>query len=139
MRARMMVALVLVSVFVPSVLGQVPPPKHESRLHHLFASHRDADNLRSRFEMLKCALVLIESGQKVGTGFYISRDGDLATASHVLGDRMFFRDPDNQMQIKVNLAVPSVLYLTDSKGRRAQISARLIENNPDAWLSDVAR
>jgi S1-C subfamily serine protease len=80
---------------------------------------------------------LIEAGQRLGTGFYISSDGDVATASHVLGDRTFTRNPDNQ--INVNFALPALLYVTNSKGERAEVSARKIENNPDAWLADVAR
>jgi S1-C subfamily serine protease len=120
-----------------NVWAQVPRPKHESRLHHLFASHRDTDNLASRFDQLKCALVLIQAGARLGTGFYISADGDVATASHVLADRTFSRNPNGTIQ--VNLSVPNILQLTTSKGERLEISATTIEVNPDAWLADVAR
>jgi S1-C subfamily serine protease len=132
---NLLIAAIAVLLSQPTS-GQVPAPRRESRLHHLFASHRDADDLRQRFENLKCALVLIESGQRLGTGFYISADGDVVTASHVLGDRTFSLNPNNQ--INVSFALPPVLYMTNSKGERTQIGARTIENNPDAWVSDVA-
>src|SRR3989442_1073626 len=83
MSKRMSIAAVIASFLAVSAFGQVPAPKRESRLHHLFASHKDADNLQERFNDLKCALVLIEAGPRLGTGFYISSDGDVATASHV--------------------------------------------------------
>jgi hypothetical protein len=119
-----------------SAWAQVPRPKHESRLHHLFASHRDTDNLAARFDQLKCALILIQAGPKLGTGFYISGDGDVATASHVLAERTFSRNPNGTIQ--VNLAVPSVLQLTTSKGEHLDVPATKIDGNPDAWLADVA-
>ena len=117
--------------------AQVPKPKHESHLHHLFASHRDTDNLAARFDQLKCALVLIQAGPRLGTGFYISADGDVATASHVLADRTFSRNPSGM--ITVNLAVPAMLQITNSKGEHLQVSATTIDVNPDAWLADVAQ
>lgn len=117
--------------------GQVRPPKNENRIHHLFAPHRDSDNLEQRFSDLKCALVLIQSGQKLGTGFYVSADGDLVTASHVVGDRTFSRNPDSS--IRVSFAVPRVLLITNSKGEKIELPAAVaLEQNPDAWLADVA-
>jgi hypothetical protein len=119
------------------VEGQVAPPKHESRLHHIFSAHRDSDNLQQRFNDIKCALVLIEAGNKLGTGFYISGDGDVATASHVLGERAFSRNADGK--IVIAFSVPTVFWATNSRNERAQVSATMVEQNPDAWLADVAR
>jgi len=131
----------LVSLALAIYLGspasaQVPKPKHESRLHHVFAAHRDIDNLQQRFDDIKCALVLIEAGPSVGTGFYISSDGDVATASHVLGARTFSRTPDSR--IRVSIAIPTSLWITNYKGERTEVSAKKVEENPDAWLADVA-
>ncbi|MGA8285831.1 MAG: serine protease, partial [Candidatus Sulfotelmatobacter sp.] len=117
--------------------AQVAPPKHESRWHHIFSRHREPENLEQRFNDIKCALVLIQSGPRLGTGFYISPDGDIATASHVLGDRMFSKNPDRT--IKITFAMPALLGITNSKGERAQVASNHVENNPDAWLADVAR
>jgi hypothetical protein len=119
--------------------GQVPPPKYESRLHHVFGSHRDVENLQQRFESLKCALVLIVAGQKLGTGFYISSDGAVATASHVLGDRTFSRNRENNKNIDVSFATPPIILVTNSKGERTEVPAGKVEFNPDAWLDDIAR
>ena len=131
------IALITASFIAQAVFGQVPPPKRESRLHHIFASHRDSNNLESRFDELKCALVLIEAGPKIGTGFYISADGDVATASHVLADRTFSLVPDGK-SITVNMALPTVLFLTKSSGERLEVPATQVANNADAWVADVA-
>lgn len=117
--------------------AQVAPPPHESRWHHTFSRHREPENLEQRFNDIKCALVLIESGPRLGTGFYTSADGDIATASHVLGDRTFSKNPDRT--IKVTLAMPALLGITNGKGERTQVASKNVETNPDAWLADVAR
>ena len=135
--SKFLVSAFIVLAFHGQVSAQVPSPKHESQFRHIFGSHRDTDTLQQRFEQLKCALVLIEAGPRLGTGFYISSDGDVATASHVLGERTFSRNPDST--IKVDFAIPETIFLNNSKGERIQVSARLIENNPDGWLADVAR
>lgn len=108
--------------------AQVAPPKKQSRIH---------DDLPQRFIDIQCALVLIQSGPRLGTGFYISHDGDLATASHVLGDRTFSSDPDGAITAK--LAMPQTITITNFKGEKSEISTHLVESNPDAWASDVAR
>ncbi|HEY0703384.1 MAG TPA: serine protease [Candidatus Acidoferrales bacterium] len=122
--------------FGTSTYAQIAAPKHESQFHHLFRPHRDVDNLQQRYADLKCGVVLIQVGPKLGTGFFISADGDMATASHVLGDRTFSRNPDGS--IKVNIAVPSAFTITNSAGKVETISAHAIDVNPDAWVADVA-
>jgi hypothetical protein len=120
-----------------SASAQVAPPKHESRFHHIFSAHRDYDNLQQRFNDIKCSLVLIEAGNKLGTGFYISSDGDVATASHVLGDRTFSRNAEGK--IVVAFSIPTVFWATNSRNERSQVAASTVEHNPDAWLADLAR
>ena len=137
MTRRMLGIGVVTWCLAQPAFGQVPAPKHESRLHHLFATHNDTDKLQQRFNDLKCALVLIEAGTTLGTGFYISSDGDVATASHVLGNRSFSRNPN--ATISVTITMPTVLFLTNSNGERMGVSATTVEQNPDAWLADVAR
>jgi len=129
--------IALMAVLATSCPAQVSAPKRESHLHHIFASHRDVNNLEARFDELKCALVLIEAGQKFGTGFYISSDGNVATASHVLADRTFSLAPDGK-SINVNMALPRVLYLTKSNTERLEVPTTQVENNADAWVADVA-
>ena len=136
---RLFTPLVLAAAltFPGCVFGQIPSPRHETHWQHMFGAHRDPDNLEQRFDQLKCALVLIESGPTLGTGFYISKDGDIATASHVLGDRSFSLNPNGT--IKISIALPPVFYVTDCKGKRTEVSATRLELNPDAWVADVAR
>jgi Trypsin-like peptidase domain len=134
---RRTLALITIALLCCSASGQVAPPKHESRWHHIFTSHREPQNLEERFTDIKCALVLIESGPRLGTGFYISPDGDIATASHVLGDRTFSKNPDRT--IKVTFSLPPVIGITNSKGEHTEVASKNVENNPDAWLADVAR
>ena len=107
--------------------AQVPAPKH---------AHRENDNLPQRFNDLRCALVLIQAGQKLGTGFFISADGEVATASHVVGDRQFSLNPGNL--VTVSLSIPATFSITDSTEAKTEITADKVEHNPDAWLSDVA-
>jgi S1-C subfamily serine protease len=121
----------------PVAFAQVGPPKRESRWHHVFSRHREPENLEQRFNDIKCALVLIESGPRLGTGFYISSDGDIATASHVLGDRTFSKNADRT--IKVTFTMPPRFGITNSNGNHTQVDSKNVENNPDAWLADVAR
>lgn len=130
-------SLTLIFVLCGIAAGQVAAPKHESRLHHIFSAHRDYDNLQQRFNDIKCSLVLIEAGNRLGTGFYISSDGEVATASHVLGDRTFSRNAEGK--IVVAFSIPTVFWATNSRNERAQFAAATVEQNPDAWLADVAR
>lgn len=115
------------SLWACTTSAQIGPPQQPG-------NHAD------RFEQLKCALVLIkaegESGQRLGTGFYINADGDIATAAHVLGDVGGWRTADKQVHIR--LPLPHSLYITNSKGEEISIPPA-IEDNPDAWLADVAR
>lgn len=134
---RKNLAAVTVAFLCCSCLAQVAPPKNESRWHHIFSRHPDAENYEQRFNDIKCALVLIEAGPRLGTGFYISADGDIATASHVLGDRRFSKNPDST--IKVTFAMPPFIGITNNKGERTQVASTSVENNADAWLADVAR
>ncbi len=117
-----------------TAFAQVPPPKHESRIHHLFASHRDTSNLEQRYKDLSCALVVIRAGDKIGTGFYIGSDGDVVTASHVLGDRLFI--PEGQ-QMRITIPLPQEIIIKNSMGEFT-IPASSLENNADHWAVDLA-
>ena len=55
----------------------------------------------------------------------------------MLGDRTFSKNPDRT--IKVTLAMPALLGITNGKGERTQVASKNVETNPDAWLADVAR
>lgn len=115
--------------------AQIPPPKHESRLHHIFARHRDGDNLEQRFQDLRCALVILQSADRVGTGFYIDRDGDVVTASHVLGDRIFM--PDGSA-MRITLVFPQNITVQTMTERFDVPALTTIENSADQWSADLA-
>jgi hypothetical protein len=66
-----------------TAVAQVAPPKHESNYAHVRQAR--AENYSQRFEAIKCALVLISRPGGIGTGVLISSNGNVATASHVLG------------------------------------------------------
>jgi CBS domain-containing protein len=61
----------------------------------------------------------------------------MVTASHVLGARKFSLNPNGT--VNVEFQTPTVLHITDCNGVRSEISINGLENNPDAWLSDVAK
>ena len=127
--------IIVVILLATGLFAQVAAPKHESKLHHLFAPHRDEDNLEQRFSDLRCALVLIQSGNKIGTGFFVSEDGDIATASHVLGDRVFNADSGS---LQLDLTMPIDFQITNSTGSAIAVPSGNIVHNDDAWEADVA-
>ncbi|HMG84928.1 MAG TPA: trypsin-like peptidase domain-containing protein [Terracidiphilus sp.] len=116
--------------------AQVAAPKRESRLHHIFTTHRDNDNLPRRFNDLRCALVLIQAGPRLGTGFYIDPEGDIVTASHVLGNRLFNQLPDGKMQIMLQ-GIPFVFMMKDAAGQYPVPLAQ-VDGNVDNWAYDLA-
>jgi hypothetical protein len=120
------------------LLGQVPAPKRESRVHHLFVAHRDNDDLERRSINLSCALVLITAGDRTGTGFYISSDGDVATAAHVIGDKAVSEMPNGQVLISINS--PAKISLKSSNGNSPTVysTSEILQNSADAWSADVA-
>lgn len=135
MKLKYLAVITVAFLFSSFAKAQVPPPTHESGAEHLKQSR--GLNYSQRFEAIKCALVLIESGPRLGTGFYVSADGDVATASHVLGDRAFSKNP--QGTIQVTFTIPRSFSITNSKGEHLLIGSDKVENNADAWVSDVAK
>ncbi len=116
------------------LFAQVPAPKHERLFHHLFAPHADNPSLlEQRSKNLSCALVLIVAGNRAGTGFYISADGDIATAAHVLGNKIVAELPDGRARI--TLVSPIQIFIknsVDQQGERFNVG-EVLENNADAF------
>jgi S1-C subfamily serine protease len=133
--SRIITAIVFGLILNSPSSAQVPRPKHESRLRHLFGSHGDTDNLESRYKDLACALVVIQSGNHLGTGFYISSDGDVATASHVLGDRIFSVDGQ---QLRIDIPLSMEIVIRNSVEEFTIPSKASVESNADDWSADLA-
>ena len=118
------------------LLGQISPPKAESRLHHITGPHRDdANELESRYAELRCALVVIRAEDRLGTGFYISADGQVITASHVLGNRDF--EPAPNRQTRIFLHRPLAIQVTNAR-EEFTVSGENVEDNADQWGVDLA-
>lgn len=96
---------------------------------------RDANDLERRYKQLSCSLVLIQAGNSIGTGFYVSADGDIITASHVLGERTFATEG---AQYRITIAIPPTITLRNSQGQFDIDSMSTVENNADDWASDLA-
>lgn len=131
------VVLVLTFFGVP-LLAQVPAPKPEGLLYHIFAPHHDSFDLEQRSKSLSCAIVLVTAGNRTGTGFYVSAEGDIATAAHVLGDKIVAPLPNGKVWIAI--MGPSELTIKRSEEEEAEpyrVSA-VLENNADAFAADVA-
>lgn len=118
----------------PCLSAQVAPPKHETGAQHVRNSR--AQNYSQRFEALKCALVLIARPGASGTGVFISPNGDVATASHVLGDRTFRTDSDGSFEAGIKM--PDAFTITDCHGKQTQVPNNKVEVNGDAWGADLA-
>jgi Trypsin-like peptidase domain len=135
---KLRIAILIATFAGPILLAQVSAPKRESWTHRLFTSHRENDNLERRSMSLGCALVLINAGDRTGTGFYVSSDGDVATAAHVVGDKVVAEMPGGQflvdiispakISVKSNDGNPPIVYSTNT----------ILQNNPDAFAADVA-
>jgi S1-C subfamily serine protease len=129
--------LLALFILIYSAVAQVAPPQHESRWHHVLTRHRDIENYQQRFDDIKCALVLIRRPGAAGTGVFISADGDIATASHVLADRSFKSHPDGTYETGL-VNMPAFFTVTDCHGNSTEVPNAKVETNGDAWGVDLA-
>ena len=124
-----------------SALSQVAPPKHESNSVHV--KHSRAENYGERFDAVKCAIVQVIRGVALvpgtpyGTGFYVSADGDVVTASHVLADRVWTEKEEGGLT--VDLPVPDQITIVDGSGEKIIVPKSAVEENRESWGADLAR
>lgn len=136
--------------------SQVGPPRHESRWHHIFFRHREPENLRERYEELRCAMVTISweetstiaiPNQPVltittahfGTGFYTSANGTVLTAAHVIGNKSWGDPKPPSSDIIVNLATPLEWKIQNSKNENVRVSNdKLNQHLSNGWGADLA-
>jgi hypothetical protein len=133
------VRLASVTALSISALAQVGPPKHESNEAHVKQSR--AQNYSERFDEVKCAIVQIFQGSATvgtpyGTGFYVSSAGDIVTASHVVGQRIWTHKDGG---VTVDLETPESLTVVNNSGEAYVFSKSDIEEDRDAWAADLVR
>lgn len=93
-------------------------------------------SLVDRFQKLSCAIVKLSNSNGEGTGFYVSADGDLVTAAHVVYTRSYSKD--SKGLVVANLSFPT-LKIVDSGDRSSEISsAALTQTDKDLASSDLA-
>jgi hypothetical protein len=131
------IATLIATCVGPILLAQVPAPKHESWLRP-FASHRDSDNLERRSISLSCALALITAGDRAGTGFDISSGGDVATAAHVIGDKIIAEMPGGEFLVTITSPAKISVKSSDGNPPTVYSTDKSLQNNADAWFADVA-
>jgi S1-C subfamily serine protease len=130
---RKNLATVIVAFLCCPCLAQVAPPKHESGAAHVKSSR--AENYAQRFDAVKCAIVQIVRGGKFGTGFYVSGDGDIVTASHVVGDRVWTLRAEG---LTVDLIRPDTFTITNSLNESFSVARDSVEENRESWGADIA-
>jgi hypothetical protein len=121
--------LLMIVGFACPLLSQVKAPKRSN-------AHRGSEDLEERYNDLRCALVLIQSGNRTGTGFFISADGIVVTASHVVGDRVIESLPSGQF--KITLVSPPIVSIKTSTETFSTQMPTTLENNADQWSADLA-
>jgi S1-C subfamily serine protease len=112
--------------------AQVAPPKHESGAEHVKQSR--AQNYSQRFNDLKCAVVEILRDNTFGTGFYINGDGDVLTASHVVGKKVWTSTDKGPT---VDLLVPAVISIVTSNDVIV-LPRSVVEEDREDWGFDLA-
>jgi S1-C subfamily serine protease len=123
----------LVLVLVCTSIAQVAPPKHESNYAHVKQAR--AENYSQRFNEARCAIVEILRDNTFGTGFYINEDGDVLTASHVAGRKVWTSTDTGPT---VDLLVPAVISVVTSSNEIIVLPRSAVEENRENWAVDLA-
>jgi S1-C subfamily serine protease len=126
-------------VFLRPLAAQVAPPKHESGETHVRNSR--AQNYSQRYDAIKCAIVQVVRGvpgpgSQFGTGFYINGDGDLVTASHVVGDRIW-TPKDGGLTVDISFPSENITIVNNSN-ESFTVSKTAVEESRESWGADIA-
>jgi hypothetical protein len=104
--------------------------------NHIFRPlHSKSRTLEERYTALSCGLVIIQAGPSLGTGFYISPDGDLVTALHVLGTETFA--PGAGSSWNINLQHPVTVTIKTQKETFPLNLEGNLQADGDTWGTDV--
>jgi len=116
-----------------SVTAQVAPPRRESK--HAHAKQARAENYSQRFNDVRCAIVQILRDTAFGTGFYINGNGDVLTASHVVGKKVWTSTDKGPT---VDLLVPAVISVVTSSNEVIVLPRSAVEEDREGWGFDLA-
>jgi hypothetical protein len=79
---------------------------------------------------------LIEAGNRLGTGFYVAKNGDVVTARHVIGNIIFRVDQPQDSNVQLT-DIPLVTKFTGANEENFQTGVSALEVNGDAWTADL--
>ena len=95
-----------------------------------------ADNLADRYAKMSCAVVRIQAGNEIGTGFFVNADGILVTAAHVLFNRTFVMVGTNPA---LQLGAKTPISVTFYDGQKKSISTpTLTDRDKENAIYDLA-
>ena len=83
-------------------------------------------------------MVLITARDRAGTGFYLSSDGDVATAAHVIGDKVIAEMPGGPFLITITSPAKISVKSSDGNPPAVYSTDKILQNDPDVWFADVA-
>jgi len=110
---RLLLVFCITAALSPEASPQTHKAKSSSRPKPVVESSAPNANLQDRYEALSCSLVRITSNQSSGTGFFISDNGTVATAAHVVFQTTFSLQGSI---VQVSLTPQADLKLTTTYG-----------------------
>ena len=125
--------VILALLWSLTATAQVAPPKHESNFAHVKKAR--AENYSQRFNDVRCAIVEILRDNTFGTGFYINGNGDVLTASHVVGKKVW---TSTEKGPTVDLLVPAVISVVTSSNEVIVLPRSAVEEDREGWGFDLA-
>jgi S1-C subfamily serine protease len=132
---RKNLAMVTVALLCCLAAAQVTPTKRGAYSTKRVPPIRSGQaTLEARYSALSCALVVIQSGPRLGTGFYISAEGDLVTALHVIGDKTV--EPQG-VGWKINLLHPPTVTIRNHKEEFSVVVDGNVQADGDTWATDI--
>ncbi len=93
--------------------------------------------LAERFKALSCAVVQVVQANGVGTGFFISANGDLITAAHVGLMRQFFEGGPGIVGINIDYE-PGLRFIQNGREVKGNVLPKLTPDDAIRATSDLA-
>jgi S1-C subfamily serine protease len=93
--------------------------------------------LDERYSQLSCAVVQIASMEGAGTGFFVSRSGDVVTAGHVALNQTFSETPTGQIANRIEYKPGLRVRQSGNRTTALPSLPRLTEDDTARALSDL--